>query len=162
MEDVCELRNEYHLIRNDFYEVITKIYEKKTSLIKYFSNNEGKIRKLVQLKIRELVQLQNNLKIEGELDQLIVHIDAAGQGIRSAAFFFDEAQKSLKEGIIKRVESRNRLFDASRLSRRALNKAEDALSNLESSSYEKIEAMGRSKIIKTFIQHAKTILSKFE
>ncbi|WP_210372611.1 P12 family lipoprotein, partial [Borreliella garinii] len=74
MEDVCELRNEYHLIRNDFYEVITKIYEKKTSLIKYFSNNEGKIRKLVQLKIRELVQLQNNLKIEGELDQLIVHI----------------------------------------------------------------------------------------
>ncbi|WP_418906574.1 P12 family lipoprotein (plasmid) [Borreliella turdi] len=57
--------------------------------------------------------------------------------MKSAFYFFDEAQKSLKEGIIKRLESENNKFDSSRLSKHALNKAEDALFSLKSSSSKK-------------------------
>nr|WP_304593602.1 P12 family lipoprotein [Borreliella burgdorferi] len=94
------LKHEYTLIRNNFYDVITKIRNKKTSLIKNGRNNRDKI--------KELTQLQNNLKIADELDEIMVHIDIAEQEIRSAAFFFNEAKEILKEGIIKRLESENK------------------------------------------------------
>ncbi|WP_330529066.1 P12 family lipoprotein [Borreliella valaisiana] len=152
IEDVCSLKHEYTLIKNDFYDVITNIRNKRISLMKNYHNNSNKI--------RELVKLQNNLKIEieDELDEIMGCIDIAEQEIRSAAFFFDEAKESLKEGIIKRLESENRV--ALQLSRKALNKAEDALSSLEASSSKKGEAMGRRRFIKVLIEQAKTALSK--
>ncbi|WP_215536350.1 P12 family lipoprotein [Borreliella bavariensis] len=151
IKNMCSLKHEYTLIRNDFYDVITKIENKKISLMKNYHNNRNKI--------RELVQLQNNLQIREELDEIRVYIDIAEQEIRSAALFFDEAKESLKEGIIKRLEkSENRA--ASQLSKQALNKAEDALKNLETSSSKKGEAMGRRRFIKELIEQAKTALSK--
>ncbi|WP_215538289.1 P12 family lipoprotein, partial [Borreliella bavariensis] len=150
IKNMCSLKHEYTLIRNDFYDVITKIENKKISLMKNYHNNRNKI--------RELVQLQNNLQIREELDEIRVYIDIAEQEIRSAALFFDEAKESLKEGIIKRLEkSENRA--ASQLSKQALNKAEDALKNLETSSSKKGEAMGRRRFIKELIEQAKTALS---
>ncbi|MCD2332689.1 P12 family lipoprotein [Borreliella americana] len=127
IKSVCSLKHGYTLIRNDFYDVTTKIVNKRTALIKNDHNNRNK-----RNQIKELAQLQNNLKIGDELDEIMVCIDIAEQEIKSAAFFFNEAKESLKEGIIKRLESENRV--ASQLSRRALNKAEDALKSLETSS----------------------------
>lgn len=151
IENVCSLKHEYSLIRSDFYDVITKIQNKKISLMKNYHNNRDKI--------RELVQLQNNLKMGDELDEIMGCIDIAEQEIRSAAFFFDEAKESLKEGIIKRLEkSENRA--ASQLSKQALNKAEDALRSLETYSSKKGEAIGRRRFIKELIEQAKTALSK--
>lgn len=92
IQNMCSLKHEYTLIRSDFYDVITKIQNKKISLMKNYHNNRNKI--------RELVQLQNNLKIGNELDEIMGYIDIAEQEIRSAALFFDEAKESLKEGII--------------------------------------------------------------
>ncbi len=151
IENVCSLKHEYSLIRSDFYDVITKIQNKKISLMKNYHNNRDKI--------RELVQLQNNLKMGDELDEIMGCIDIAEQEIRSAAFFFGEAKESLKEGIIKRLEkSENRV--ASQLSRQALNKAEDSLRSLEAYSSKKGEAIGRRRFIKELIEQAKTALSK--
>ncbi|WP_434239316.1 P12 family lipoprotein (plasmid) [Borreliella burgdorferi] len=151
IENVCSLKHEYTLIRSDFYDVITKIQNKKISLMKNSHNNRNKI--------RELVQLQNNLKIGDELDKIMGCIDTAEQEIRSAAFFFDEAKESLKEGIIKRLEkSKNRA--ASQLSKKALNRAEDALRCLENYSSKKGEAIGRRSFIKEVVERAKNALSK--
>ncbi|EEF83969.1 conserved hypothetical protein (plasmid) [Borreliella spielmanii A14S] len=50
-------------------------------------------------KISELVKLQNQLRIDIKLDNLINNIDMAENEIRSAAFFFDDAKKKLKESI---------------------------------------------------------------
>ncbi len=72
--------------------------------------------------------------------------------------FFNEAKESLREGIIKRLENENRV--ALRLSKQALNKAEDAFSKLENYSSKKNLAMGQSRIIKKLIEQAKTALSK--
>ncbi|MCD2393516.1 P12 family lipoprotein [Borreliella burgdorferi] len=151
IENVCSLKHEYTLIKSDFYDVITKIQNKKISLMKNSHNNRNKI--------RELVQLQNNLKIGEELDKIMGCIDTAEQEIRSAAFFFDEAKESLKEGIIKRLEkSKNRA--ASQLSKKALNRAEDALRCLETYSSKKGEAIGRRSFIKEVVEQAKNALSK--
>ncbi len=151
IREVCVLKDEYALINADFYDVIGKIHNKKTSLMENYKNNRDKINKLTLL--------QNNLKIEIELEQLINIINIAENEIRSAAFFFDTAQKMLKESIIKRLESKNnRSYYALKLSRQALSDARSALSNLESFASKRIEPMVRKKKIKELIEHAKTVL----
>ncbi len=151
IREVCVLKDEYALIKADLYDVIGKINNKKTSLMENPKNNRDKINKLTLL--------QNNLKIEIELEQLINIINIAENEIRSAAFFFDTAQKMLKESIIKRLESKNnRSYYALKLSRQALSDARSALSNLESFASKRIEPMVRKKKIKELIEHAKTVL----
>ncbi len=151
IREVCVLKDEYALIKADLYDVIGKINNKKTSLMENPKNNRDKINKLTQL-------LQNNLKIDSELEQLINMIDMAENEISSAAFFFDNAQKRLKESIIKRLESKNNRSYALKLSRQALSDARSALSNLESFASKRIEPMVRKEEIKELIKHAKTVL----
>lgn len=52
--------------------------------------------------------MQNNLKMGDKLDEIMGYIDIAKQNIRSAALFLYKVKESLKEGIIKRLESENR------------------------------------------------------
>ncbi|WLN25831.1 P12 family lipoprotein (plasmid) [Borreliella valaisiana] len=151
IEDVCSLKNEYILIKNDFHEVKTEVRDKKTLLIRNSgSNNYG---------IKELGQLENDLKIDDELENIMVSIEVAEQYIRSAASFFDEAKEMLEEGIIKRLKREDK--KAAQLSKSAAYKAEDALENLEYYTSKKVEGMGRKRAIRELIQRAKTILSKF-
>ncbi|WKC76672.1 P12 family lipoprotein [Borreliella valaisiana] len=104
--------------------------------------------------------MQNNLKIDLELENLINKIDIATQEIESAAVFFNKAQESLKESIIKRLKNNNRVsYAASQLSRKARNEAEDVLNQFESHGSKKVEVMAKSKEIEKLIQNAKTILT---
>lgn len=112
-------------------------------------------------KIRELIRLQNQLRIDIELDNLINKIDIAENEIRSLAFFFDDAQKNLKESIIKRLESKSKESYALQLSRLALSKAKNSLKQLESFALKSNEALGKKKEIKELIENAKTVLSSF-
>ncbi|WKD00288.1 P12 family lipoprotein [Borreliella bissettiae] len=158
IREVRVLKDEYALIKADLYDVFEKIHNKKTPLMENYKNNRDKINKLTQL--------QNNLNIHTELEQLINMIDIAENEISSAAFLFENAQKRLKESIIKRLESKNyRTSYGLKLSREAtsgarsaLNDARSALNNLESSALKKLEPMGRKKEIKELIKHAKTVL----
>ncbi|WNZ72133.1 P12 family lipoprotein (plasmid) [Borreliella garinii] len=150
IEDIRSLKHEYTSIKSDFYDVIDKINNKITLLMKNRHKN--------RTKITELRQLQNNLNTESEFDAIMTQIDIAEQDIGDAALFFNEAKESLREGIIKRLENENRV--ALRLSKQALNKAEDAFSKLENYSSKKNLAMGQSRIIKKLIEQAKTALSK--
>ncbi|APS99298.1 hypothetical protein Bmayo_04565 (plasmid) [Borreliella mayonii] len=147
----CELKDEYTLIETDLSDVKEKIKNKKMSLMGNHRENRDKI--------NQLTQLQNNLKIDIKLEKLLNNIDIAENIIRSAALFFDSAQKRLKESIIKRLESKNNKYYALALSRQALIDAENALSNLESFSFRRIEAIGKKEEIKKIIKHAKTVLA---
>ncbi len=147
------LKNEYTLIRDDLYDVIGKIQNKKTLLMKNYKNNKDKIGRLAQL--------QNELnKQHIELDQLINKIDIAENEIRSAAAFYNKAQERLKESIIKRLESKKNASYA-QLSKQAQMDASSSLINLEASSLKRNEALGSKKDIKELIENAKTVLASF-
>lgn len=151
-EDINNIKKRYVSINSDFQDVREKIYNELTSLNKNYSINKTKI--------KELTQLQNNLKIDLELENLINKIDIATQEIESAAVFFNKAQESLKESIIKRLKNKNRIsYAASQLSRKSRIEAEDALNNFESHGYKKVEAMAKSKEIEKLIKNAKTVLT---
>ncbi len=152
IKNVCVLKDEYALIKDDFYDVMGKIQNKKTLLMKNYKNNRDKIRRLTQL--------QNELnKQHIELDQLINKIDMAENEIRSSASFFDSAQKRLKESIIKRLESKKNTSYALQLSRQAKMDASSSLINLESYSLKINEALGSKKDIKDLVENAKTVLA---
>lgn len=71
-----------------------------------------------------------------KLDEIMSYIDIAKQNIRAAALFLYKVKKSLKEGIIKRLESENR--SVSQLSKQALNKIKNTLKSSESSYFKKV------------------------
>ncbi|WP_330529058.1 P12 family lipoprotein [Borreliella valaisiana] len=151
-EDINNIKKRYVSIKSDFQDVREKIHNELTTLKKNYSINKTKI--------KELAQLQNNLKIDLELENLINKIDIATQEIESAAVFFNKAQESLKESIIKRLKNNNRVsYAASQLSRKARNEAEDVLNQFESHGSKKVEVMAKSKEIEKLIQNAKTILT---
>lgn len=53
--------------------------------------------------------MQNNLNMGGDkLDEIMGYIDIVKQNIRSTALFLCKVKESLKEGIIKRLESEDR------------------------------------------------------
>ncbi len=85
-----------------------------------FKNNKNKT--------RELVHLQNQLRIDIKLDNLINKIDIAGNEIKSMVFFLGDAQKKLKESIIKRLESKKKGLMRWQLSRQVLSNLRNALS----------------------------------
>ncbi|WP_420025769.1 P12 family lipoprotein [Borreliella valaisiana] len=95
IEDIYNLKKKCVSIRSDFQDVREKIYNELTSLNKNYINNKNKIKKLAQL--------QNDLKIDIELEKLIYEIDIAKQNIESAAAFYNKVQESLKESIIKTI-----------------------------------------------------------
>ncbi len=151
-EDINNIKKRYVSIKSDFQDVREKIHDELTTLKKNYSINKTKI--------KELVQLQNNLKIDLELENLINEIDIATQEIESAAVFFNKAQESLKESIIKRLKNKNRVsYAASQLSRKSKIEAEDVLNKFESHGYKKVEAMAKSKEIEKLIKNAKTVLT---
>lgn len=152
-EDINNIKKRYVSIKSDFQDVREKIHNELTTLKKNYSINKTKI--------KELAQLQNNLKIDLELENLINKIDIATQEIESAAVFFNKAQESLKESIIKRLKNKNRVsYAASQLSRKSKIEAEDVLNKFESHGYKKVEAMAKSKEIEELIKNAKTVLTR--
>ncbi|WKC75627.1 P12 family lipoprotein [Borreliella yangtzensis] len=151
-EDINNIKNRYVSIKSDFQDVREKIHNELTTLKKNYNNNKTKI--------KELAQLQNNLKIDLELENLINKIDIATQEIESAAVFFNKAQESLKESIITRLKNRNRVsYTALQLSRKSKIEAENVLKQLESHAPKKGEAIAKSKEIEELIKNAKTILN---
>ncbi|WP_419262405.1 P12 family lipoprotein [Borreliella afzelii] len=118
-----------------------------------FKNNKNKT--------REPIRLQNQLRIDIKLDNLINKIDIAGNEIRLVAFFFGDAQKKLKESIIKRLESKKQGSCVLQLSKQVLSNSRNALRQLKSFSYKINEAFRRKEEIKELIENLKTVFASF-
>ncbi|BDU63536.1 hypothetical protein BOFE_10760 (plasmid) [Candidatus Borrelia fainii] len=161
IENARELKDEYERLRNDLYSILSKLQEKRG--FKGLSLGGDKFGKN-RMEIKNINRWYSWLKEEySNFERLINEIDIAIQGIGSAEFFFKKAQETLKESIIKRLENsknwRHRLsYVPAQLSEIARREAENALTQLESSSSKIGEAMGRKKDIENLIQDAKSYL----
>ncbi|MCR8910036.1 hypothetical protein CV657_05685 [Borreliella burgdorferi] len=149
IKNVCILKNEYALIRGNFYDVLHDIQNKLMSMKEDYKKNKDKI--------RILTQLLNKSRMWGELDRLINDIEIAEQEIKSAATIFKAAQESLKDSIIQRLKNNNKA--SLQLSKQAVIKAESALENLESHAHKKLYSISKKEEIIEFIEDAKTVLA---
>ncbi|ADQ31299.1 putative lipoprotein (plasmid) [Borreliella burgdorferi JD1] len=149
IKNVCILKNEYALIRGNFYDVLHDIQNKLISMKEDYKKNKDKI--------RILTQLLNKSRMWGELDRLINDIEIAEQEIKSAATIFKAAQESLKDSIIQRLKNNNKA--SLQLSKQAVIKAESALENLESHAHKKLYSISKKEEIIEFIEDAKTVLA---
>ncbi|UPA19049.1 P12 family lipoprotein [Borrelia puertoricensis] len=149
------LKNEYEQMRTELYYV-TKRIQDEIGLLRG-TGFKGKR--------QNLNRLQGCLR--GEIfnsEDLMNKIDIAIGELESAKYFFEEAQKTLKEAITERLRSKKRRSYSSRgsnsdfLTRKARSDAENVSSLLESSSSRIGEAMGIKKEIEEVINEAKSVL----
>ncbi|AHH04194.1 Hypothetical protein BHY_1243 (plasmid) [Borrelia nietonii YOR] len=160
IEDVRKLKDKYRQVEGDLYNAINKLRDKVSLLEVSFRKNRIQERS----KIRALTQLQNRLNGErSNLDMLMTQVDSGLNERISAKCLFEEAQKTLKEAITKRLESESRVGCSFRrvngnlpgqLSRKARSEAESSLNLLESSSMRIIETVGVMKGIENLIKEA--------
>ncbi|BDU63420.1 lipoprotein (plasmid) [Candidatus Borrelia fainii] len=153
IEDARELKDKYEQLESNFYSTLSALKNKIGSYSK-----ENKTEK------RKLIQLFNQLNEErSHVDRLRIQVDNGLYERISAKSFFEKSQDTLKEAITKRLKNsknwRHRLsYVPAQLSGIARSDAENALTQLESSSSKIGEAMGRKKDIENLIQDAKSYL----
>ncbi|AHH14736.1 Hypothetical protein BHW_0116800 (plasmid) [Borrelia hermsii MTW] len=162
IKNAYELKDKYKQLESDFYDIIAKVQGERGELQKGSSNNNRD-------KIRKLTQLQNRLSGErSNLDMLMTQVDSGLNEQISAKCLFEEAQKTLKAAITKRLESESRVGYSFRrvnsnlsvqLSREAQRYAENSLGQLESSSTKLNEAMAKKRDIEELIEEAKSSLA---
>ncbi|WAZ71386.1 P12 family lipoprotein (plasmid) [Borrelia miyamotoi] len=117
---------------------------------------------------QKLIQLLNQLNKErSHVDMFRIQVDSGLYEIASSKSFFEKSQDTLKEAIIKRLKNKRRSYwsrkvDSDLIARQALREAENALSQLESSSIKLIEAMGIKKEIEALIEEARSVLENLE
>ncbi|UPA11340.1 P12 family lipoprotein (plasmid) [Borrelia parkeri] len=156
IKNALEFKDRYELGRADFYDIMGKFQSERISLTKKRKENIEKIRKLTQL--------QNKFNDErSNLERLMNEVDSGFNELESAKYFFEKAEKTLRESMIERLRNKRRSYwsrkvDSDFLARQALREAENALKQLESSSVKLIEAMAKIKEIEELISEAKTVL----
>ncbi|WP_029358733.1 P12 family lipoprotein [Borreliella garinii] len=89
------------------------------------------------------------------------------KGYLHTKYFFEQAQKTLKEAITERLKNKHkrcwsRKIDSNFLAKQAQNEAENALNQLETSSIKIVEVMGRKKEIEKLIQETTSVLVGFK
>ncbi|UPA15687.1 P12 family lipoprotein [Borrelia turicatae] len=156
IENARELKSEYERLRSDFYNTLSKLQNKR-------GNYSLENRRENRAERNSLNQLQNRLKIDLDLERLMNKIDIAIQDIGSAKYFFEEAEKTLREAITERLRNRRRSYLSRRgnsgfLARASQRYAENVSSLLESFSSNIGEAIGIKKEIEEIINEAKSVL----
>ncbi|AHH07896.1 Hypothetical protein BCD_1830 (plasmid) [Borrelia crocidurae DOU] len=164
IEDALKLKSESEKLEADFYAIVKKVQDEKALLMSSYKENIGKVRKLTRL--------QNQLKINLDLETLMSQVETILSEFRSAEYFFEKAQKTLKEAITKRLENeafKGRFFRRVnnsnllvQLSIESRRNAENSLEQLTSYSLELAEAKIKKDEIKNLIEIAKSSLSSLE
>ncbi|AMR76005.1 hypothetical protein A0V01_05150 (plasmid) [Borrelia hermsii] len=163
IENSRKLQSESKQLESDFYRIFSELQTKlqeQRSLPKINSQTD-------RAKIQELIKLQNRFNEKRtQIDMLMTQVDAGFNERSSAKYFFEEAEKTLKEAITERLKNALRSsfrrvanYLSGQLSREARRYAENSLSLLESSSGKIGEAMGIRKDIEELIKEAKSYLS---
>ncbi|AHH06056.1 Hypothetical protein BOM_1513, partial (plasmid) [Borrelia miyamotoi FR64b] len=159
VEDARKLKSEYEQLESSFYGTLSEL-----------QNKIGSYPRKDRTERQKLIQLRNQLN-EGRshVDRFRIQVDSGLDERTSSKYFFEKAQDTLNEAIIKRLKSklpRNRYLlrrgDSDLVARQALREAENALSQLESSSMKLIEAMGIKKEIEALIEEARSVLENLE
>nr|WP_247067733.1 P12 family lipoprotein [Borrelia puertoricensis] len=141
MEDALKLKSEHELLESSFYETCSEIQNK----IGIYPRDNG-------TKRQKLIQLRNQLNEQkSQIDMFRIQVDSGLDERRSAEFFVNKSQETLKEAITERLRNKKRRIYSSRRGNRDLlalksrSEAENVLRLLESSSGKIGEAMGRKR-----------------
>ncbi|AMR76121.1 hypothetical protein A0V01_05870 (plasmid) [Borrelia hermsii] len=154
IEDALKLKSEYELLESSFYDILLELKNKigSSDLIKD------------KTKRQKLIKLQNRFNEKrNQIDMFMTQVDAGLNERSSAKYFFEEAEKTLKEAITERLRNKRGSYSSKRgnsalLAKKAQSEAENVLSLLESSSGKIGEAIGIKKEIEKVINEAKSIL----
>ncbi|AEL19488.1 borrelia PFam12 protein (plasmid) [Borreliella bissettiae DN127] len=152
-----ELKLKYERLEFNFYNVISKL---KKKLENYKRHNNIKRQKIIQL-------INQFNKKRSDIDELKIKLESGLIEKISAKYFFNQAQKTLKEAIAERSKNKHRNYQSKKtnsnlLAKKALYETTRALDQLATSSIKMAEAMGIKKEIKELIQEAKYILASFK
>ncbi|ATQ17690.1 P12 family lipoprotein [Borrelia miyamotoi] len=156
-EQLRGLKSEYEQLESSFYSTLSEFRNKIGS---YPRDNRRKRQEVTRFQ-RELNDRRFNV------ERLIIQVDSGLDELGSAELFFNKAKGTLKEGITERLRNKRRNYwsrkvDSDLIARQALREAENALSQLESSSIKLIEAMGIKKEIEALIEEARSVLENLE
>ncbi|WP_434757409.1 P12 family lipoprotein (plasmid) [Borrelia puertoricensis] len=165
-EQVRDLRNEYEQLKTSFYDIFSELNTKIRNRIERSSRRSNS--QINKIQIRKPMQFYNRLNGErSNIERLMNEVEVGLNELGSAKSFFEQAQKTLKEAITDRLRNKHRNYwrsrrgDSDLISRQARREAENALTQLESSSMKLIEAMGIKKEIEKVINEANSVLEDF-
>lgn len=167
VDDGHELKNEYEQLESSFYNAIEEVKNKVE--MSYLRKNKIKIQKYNNATARqELIQLRNQLNDKrADIDELRIKLESGLNERTSAKYFFEKAQKTLKEAITERLKNKHKHYrprktNSDFLAKQAQNEAESALRQLEASSIKIVEVVGRKKEIEELIQETNSVLVSFK
>ncbi|WP_215539780.1 P12 family lipoprotein [Borreliella bavariensis] len=176
-----KLKNEYAQLESSFNEVYSEILrfanliQEEVNLvgilnhkIKTKTNKKKKYQKIKRQNTSEkqdLINLFNQLSAKrGDIEELNTQL-YSGLGERaSAKYFFEKAQKTLKDAIAERLKNKSRSWARARriygsnLAIQAENDMDNALSQLNTSSSKISKAMKIKDEIEQLVQKAKSVL----
>ncbi|WP_215536614.1 P12 family lipoprotein [Borreliella bavariensis] len=167
VDDEHKLKNEYEQLESSFYNAIVKVKNKVE--MSYLRQNKMERQKHNNAAARQkLIQLRNQLNDKrADIYELRIKLESGLNERISAKYFFEQAQKTLKEAITERLKNKHKRYwsrkiDSNFLAKQAQNEAENALNQLETSSIKIVEVMGRKKEIEKLIQETNSVLVSFK
>ncbi|WP_215538856.1 P12 family lipoprotein [Borreliella bavariensis] len=167
VDDEHKLKNEYEQLESSFYNAIVEVKNKVE--MSYLRQNKMKRQKHNNAAARQkLIQLRNQLNDKrADIYELRIKLENGLNERISAKYFFEQAQKTLKEAITERLKNKHKRYwsrkiDSNFLAKQAQNEAENALNQFETSSIKIVEVMGRKKEIEKLIQETNSVLVSFK
>ncbi|AHH04480.1 Hypothetical protein BHY_1530 (plasmid) [Borrelia nietonii YOR] len=154
IEDAFKLKSEYEQLESSFYGTLSEL-----------QNKIGSYPRKDKTERQKLIKLRNQLNEErSHVDMFRIRVDSGLDERTSSKSFFEKSQETLKEAITERLRNQRRSYwskkvDSDLVAKKARREAENALSQLESSSMKLIEAIGIKKDIEKIIKEAKSYLS---
>lgn len=161
VDDEHKLKNDYEQLESSFDTVYNTILELKNKVVESYPMHNKKER-------QEPIQLQNQLNDrKADIEELRIKLESGLNERISAKYFFEQAQKTLKEAITEGLKNKykrcwSKKIDSNFLAKQAQNEAENALNQLETSSIKIVEVMGRKKEIEKLIQETNSVLVSFK
>ncbi|SCW41493.1 hypothetical protein SAMN02983004_01014 [Borreliella japonica] len=176
--DENKLKNESDQIESSFNEVYDEISELVDSIktemhiverINHIIKTKPHIQKEYQKRIiqnrqekQNLINLFNQLlEKRGDIEELNTQLDSGLSERESAKYFFEKAQKTLKDAIIERLKTERKNWSRrtyNNLARQSKNEMDNALRQLNTSSSKIVKAGEIKKEIEQLIQKAKSFL----
>ncbi|WAZ71429.1 P12 family lipoprotein (plasmid) [Borrelia miyamotoi] len=138
VEEERKFKSEYKQLESSFYGTLSELQNK-------IGSYSGKTER------QKLIQLSNQFKEKrADIDELNIQLESGLSERTSARYFFEQAKETLKEAITERLKNKRRNYwsrkvDSDLLVKKSQSEAENALSQLESSSFKIGEAMERKK-----------------
>ncbi|WP_420025676.1 P12 family lipoprotein [Borreliella valaisiana] len=150
---VDSIKTEMHIVGRINHIIKTKPHIQKEYQKRIIQNRQEK---------QNLINLFNQLlEKRGDIEELNTQLDSGLSERESAKYFFEKAQKTLKDAITERLKTERKNWSRrtyNNLARQSKNEMDNALRQLNTSSSKIVKAREIKKEIEQLIQKAKSFL----